>query len=105
MKTTITEENGKIIATLEGILDTAASEKVSRELSPLHDSEGRDIVIDCNKLNYICSSGLRILLGIRKHASVTGSHVSLIGVNDHIMDVLFTTGFQNLFTIKKAGEQ
>ena len=45
-------------------------------------------------------TGLRILLSIRKSANKTGSTVTLTNVNSVIRDVLFTTGFQNLFTIK-----
>ncbi len=99
MKTTITKQEGKIIATLEGSLDTAASEQTAKELTPLNDCEGCDIQIDCTRLTYICSSGLRILLSIRKRAAVFGSHVTLTGVNDDIRDVLQTTGFNNLFDI------
>lgn len=99
MKTTITKEDGKMIATLEGRLDTAASEQASKELSALHDCEGYDIVLDFSQLTYISSSGLRILLGIRKYASAVNSHVTLTGVNEDIREVLFTTGFNNLFEI------
>lgn len=100
MKTTITEQDGKLIATLEGSLDTAAAEQTSTDLKPLTESQGRDIVIDCHELQYISSSGLRILLGIRKHAAAVSSNVTLTGVSDVIRDVLKTTGFHNLFTIE-----
>ena len=99
MKTTISELDGKLVATLEGTLDTAAAEQTARDLAPLNDSKGRDILIDCSRLTYISSSGLRILLGVRKHASVSGSSVTLKGASDDILDVLRTTGFNNLFTI------
>jgi anti-anti-sigma factor len=99
MKTTVTEQDGKLVAILEGTLDTAAAEKTARDLAPLNDSKGRDILIDCSKLTYISSSGLRILLSVRKHASVAGSSVTLKGANNDILDVLRTTGFNNLFTI------
>ena len=99
MKTTISEQDGQLVATLEGTLDTAAADQTSRELAPLHDCRGKDIMIDCSKLDYISSSGLRILLGVRKHASAVGSNVTLRGANEDILDVLRTTGFNNLFTI------
>ena len=74
MKTTFREENGKYIATLEGRLDTVASEQTAKDLSVLDDCTGHDIVIDCTKLEYISSSGLRILLNLRKTAAaVRGS--------------------------------
>lgn len=99
MNTTIREEDGKIIVVLEGRLDTAAAAKTSVDIAPVNESEGHDIVIDCTGLTYISSSGLRILLGIRKHASEVSSRVSITGANDDIRDVLYTTGFNNLFEI------
>ena len=99
MKTTLTEQDGKIVAILEGTLDTAAAEQTARDLAPLNEPVRRDILIDCSKLTYIPSSGLRILLAVRKHATVNGSTVALKSPNENILDVLRTTGFTNLFTI------
>jgi len=99
MKTSITKQEGKITATLAGSLDTAAAEQTARELAPLNDCEGRDIEIDCHELTYISSSGLRILLSIRKRAAAFGSQVTLKDVSDDIRDVLLTTGFTKLFNI------
>ena len=99
MKTTFCEKDGKYIATLEGRLDTASSEKTEKELSVLKDCTGHDIIIDCEKLEYISSSGLRILLAIKKNAIAVGSKVSLININDDIMKVLTMTGFNDIFGI------
>ncbi len=68
MKTTIQELEDKYLVTLEGELDTAAAVEVENILQPLYTSNGRDIVIDCTNLEYIASSGLRILISILKGA-------------------------------------
>lgn len=95
--TTIQELDGKIIATLCGELDTAAAQETEKALQPLLNCEGKDIVIDCTSLEYISSSGLRILLGILKQAQAVGSRVTLKNVNDVIRDVLDLTGFVSIF--------
>lgn len=100
MKTTFKEENGKYIATLEGRLDTAASEQTAKDLSPLNDCTGHDIIIDCTSLDYISSSGLRILLNIRKTAAAVGSKVTILNLNDEIQKVFQMTGFNALFDIQ-----
>jgi len=98
IKTRIEEQEGKIIATLEGELDTAAALEVEQTLQPLYNgNDGRDIVIDCEKLNYIASSGLRIMLGILKGAKSTGGKVILRSVNEDIKNVFQLTGLINLF--------
>lgn len=97
MKTSIQEIDGKIVATLSGNLDTAAAMEVESSLQPLLENEGKDIVIDCTELEYIASSGLRILLAILKKANSVGCRVTLKNVNDIIKDVLKLTGFIKIF--------
>jgi len=97
MTTSIQEKDGKIIATLSGELDTAAAQETEKALQPLLKSEGKDVVIECTELEYISSSGLRVLLGILKQAQAVGSRVILKNVNDVIRDVLDLTGFVSIF--------
>jgi len=97
MKVTIEEVDGKWIATLVGEMDSAAAAEVEESLSPLFQSEGKDVVIDCAGLEYIASSGLRILLSILKAAKAAGSRVVLRSVSNDIMDVFKLTGFVNIF--------
>lgn len=97
MITKIEEIDGKYVATLEGEMDTAAAAEAEEVLRPLYHSDGRDVVIDCTNLEYIASSGLRILLGILKGAKGTGSRVVMMGVNDDIKNVFRLTGFISIF--------
>ena len=100
MTTTIQETENKIIATLSGELDTAAAAQTEKDLQPLLESKGKEIVLDCKDLEYISSSGLRVLLGILKKAQSVGSHVVLKNVNDVIRDVLVISGFISIFNIE-----
>ena len=68
MNTTVEELDGKLVATLEGEMDTAAAVEAEKLLKPLYNSQGKDVIIDCSGLEYIASSGLRILLSILKGA-------------------------------------
>lgn len=97
MTTRIEEIDGKLVATLIGELDTAAAPETEKALQPLLDSKGKDIVIDCTELEYIASSGLRLLLGILKQSQEVGSRVVLKNVNDVVKDVLDLTGFVSIF--------
>lgn len=97
MNAKIDEIDGKYVATLEGEMDTTAALEVEETLKPLYTSDGKDVIIDCTKLEYIASSGLRILISILKGAKSTGSHVVMRGVNDDIKNVFNLTGFINIF--------
>lgn len=100
MNTSIKQQDGEIIAVLEGRLDTAVSAQTEKELQPLHDCQGMNIVFDCNKLEYISSSGLRIFLSILKIAKSKGSRVIITGMNEDISKVFAMTGFTNLFEFR-----
>ena len=100
MGTRFEELDGKLVATLEGELDTAAAVEAEEILKPLYNSEGKDVVIDCEKLEYIASSGLRILISILKGAKSGGSHVVMKKVNDDIMNVFRLTGLVDLFELE-----
>ncbi len=102
MKTTIQELEEKYMAFLEGELDTAAAIEVEKKLQPLYNSNGRDVIIDCTKLEYIASSGLRILISILKGAKAGGSKVIMRNMNDDIKNVFKLTGFINLFEFEDA---
>ena len=100
MKTDIQEIDGKVVATLVGEMDTAAAVEVEEKLRPLYENEGKDIVFDCKDLEYIASSGLRIMLRILKGARAKGRSVVMRNVNDDIKNVFELTGFINIFTFE-----
>ncbi|MBR5326526.1 MAG: STAS domain-containing protein [Prevotella sp.] len=97
MKTTIQEQDNQFVVNLEGELDTAAALETEKVLQPLYKSNGKDVLFECEKLEYISSSGLRILLGILKGARANGSKVVMKGVNDDIKNVFKLTGLISLF--------
>ena len=96
MKTTITEQENAVVATLDGRLDTAASSQTETELQALLDAN-KDIILDCTKMEYISSSGLRIFLSILKKAKPSGKHVYIKGLNNDVRNVFNITGFISLF--------
>jgi len=97
MNAKLEEIGGKYVATLVGELDTAAAVEAEAILKPLYTSDGKDVVIDCTALEYIASSGLRILISILKGAKAAGSRVVMRGVNDDIKNVFKLTGFISIF--------
>ena len=100
MKTTIEQQEGKYFVTLEGELDTAAAAEVEKTLQPLYNSNGKDVIIDCAGLEYIASSGLRILISILKGAKSGGSKVIIKNMNDDIKSIFKLTGFINIFNVE-----
>ncbi|MBQ3717414.1 MAG: STAS domain-containing protein [Paludibacteraceae bacterium] len=100
MKTTITYNGNQIIAAFAGRLDTAAAVQTAEDVKPLQEAENKEIILDCEQLEYISSSGLRIFLGIRKDAATHGSKVIVRNINADIRQVFVMTGFISLFEIQ-----
>ena len=100
MNTTIQKIDDNMVVMLEGRLDTAASPETEKAMQPLYNCENQDIIIDCTKLEYISSSGLRIFLSVLKNTKPKGCHVFIRGLNDDLHQVFAMTGFTNLFEFK-----
>lgn len=100
-KITLGEQEGKLVATLVGDLDNAASTEAARGFEPVFERTDCHVMIDCKELNYISSSGLRIFLSLYKHTHENGHWVILKGLSDEVREVLVLGGFLQLFLIEK----
>jgi anti-anti-sigma factor len=100
MTTTIQETGNQLIAYFDGRLDTAAAIPTAEAVKPLMEAENKEIVLDCSRLEYISSSGLRIFLSIRKEAATHGSKVLVRSISADIRQVFVMTGFISLFEIE-----
>ena len=83
---------------LAGRLDTTTAP----ELESVVDSSlagVQELVLDMEKLEYISSAGLRVILKAQKMMNTQGA-MKLIHVNDTIMEVFDITGFVDILTIE-----
>lgn len=101
MNTTIKEEEeGKVIASFSGRLDTLAAVQTAKDVQCVIDSDCTDVELDCEELEYISSSGLRIFISILKSVKARKGTVVVKNINDEIKKVFEMTGFNKLFIIK-----
>lgn len=82
---------------LEGRLDTTTSPKLEEDL---RSSIGgiTELMFDFEKLEYISSAGLRVLLTMQKAMNQQGKMV-LRNVNEAVMEVFEVTGFADILSI------
>ncbi len=100
MTTKIKENGNQLIALFSGRLDTAAAVQTAEDVKPLLEAQNKEIILECEALDYISSSGLRIFLSIRKEAAAHGSKVIVRNINSNIRQVFVMTGFISLFEIE-----
>lgn len=83
---------------LEGRLDTTTSPKLEEELKGSVDGV-TCLVLDFEKLEYISSAGLRVLLSMQKIMTKQGE-MHIKNVNETVMEVFEITGFADILTIE-----
>ena len=83
---------------LEGRLDTTTAPKLEEELRSSVDGITR-LIFDVEKLEYISSAGLRVLLAMQKLMNQQGEMV-LQNVNEAVMEVFEVTGFSDILRIE-----
>lgn len=96
----IKEEGQAVRALLKGRLDTAASADVTPQFNQLCEMADKEITLDFGELEYISSSGLRLLIGLRKASAAKGGNVIIEKINDSIRNVFTMTGFYSLFEFR-----
>jgi anti-sigma B factor antagonist len=96
MKINFNNENGKLIVDVEGRLDTTTSPEFESFLRDNMDDID-EMTINCEKLEYISSAGLRVLLFAQKKMK---DSMKLINVCDSVMEVFEITGFVDVLTIE-----
>lgn len=87
------------IVTIEGRLDTANARKFESEISPLRENKTAKIFINCEKLTYISSSGLRSFILLQKKISTQNGHLILVNMLPEIRRIFDMTGCTSIFTI------
>lgn len=97
---TINELEGQQTVVIAGDLDNVASTQAERGLAPVFNCTDRDVIIDCSELNYISSSGLRVLLNVYKHTRANGHTATLRSMQDEVKEVFELSGFLQLFKVE-----
>jgi anti-anti-sigma factor len=100
MNIEIKEQNGSYIGYLYGWIDTAEASQFLEDLKPLMANANKSIELDCQKLEYICSLGLRGLLTLRKECAAKGGSLVLTHVEGEVMKILTLTGFLRLLDVR-----
>lgn len=92
----ITKVKGeKDIVFLEGRLDSTNALEVENYFEALDNKNS--IIIDLEKLDYVSSAGLRVILKVRK----THPELELIGASSEVYDILQMTGFTDMIPVSR----
>ena len=93
-----TANGSALTLALEGRLDTTTAPQLEAEINS--SIEGvTDLVLDFEKLEYISSAGLRVILAAQKTMKGQGTLV-IRHANETLMEVFDITGFSDILTFE-----
>ena len=99
MTITKTENGDTTIIAVEGRLNTSTANEFGNEVKTLLET-AENLVFDFDKVEYISSTGLRVLLFAQKEMNKRGS-MKIINVSDEVYDVMQDVGFTGISEIYK----
>ena len=99
LNTNICKVAGGVIITIEGRLDTMNARRFDTLIRPVLDNGTPEIVVNCENLTYVSSSGLRCFILMQKKVDRSHGLLILKGVLPEIRNIFDMTGCSSLFTI------
>lgn len=93
-----TLNGNELLVSVEGRLDTTTAPQLEENVRSSIDGM-KSLVFDFEKLEYISSAGLRVLLAMQKIMNKQGS-MTIRNVNETVMEVFEVTGFVDILTIE-----
>lgn len=83
---------------IEGRLETTTAPEIEAVVKSELDGI-TDLTFDFNKLDYISSAGLRVLLAAQKIMNKQGD-MKIVGANDIVKEIFDVTGFSEILTVE-----
>jgi len=99
--TEILKEGGKTIIKTDKRIDTMNAGQFEKDIEPALQEQGVDLEMDCTELNYMASSGLRIIQKTMRTVMMKRGKFKLTNVSPEIYKVLAMTGFTKFMTVEQ----
>jgi anti-sigma B factor antagonist len=98
LKVSVNKDGDTYTVLVDGRLDTLTSPQLDEEINKII-GDAKKLIFDLDKLAYISSAGLRVLLGAAQQMDGKGEMV-LIHVSEAIREIFDVTGFIQIFNIE-----
>ena len=105
MDITIRKAGDVNVLDFDGNLDTNSSPAAESEVNRLLEEGCRQILFNFSDLNFISSSGLRILLATAKKLKIDNGKMVVCGLNDVVQEVFDISGFASILNLATTEEE
>ena len=100
MKIEVKQDGEIFVVELEGRMDTNTSPEFQKEMETYYSREGFKMILDFDKLDFVSSAGLRVLLLIQKKSKALSGSLVIKNVKPEIQEVFDMTGFSDILNIE-----
>ena len=97
-------QDGVIVITPAGRIDTTTSGALEARLASALAGASPQVVVDLSGVDYISSAGLRVLLVAARRVQAGGGRLALCAMGPPVRQVFQLAGFLPLFTIEETRE-
>ena len=91
----------KVLA-FQGSLDTQTAPNAELQLTRMVEEGDTKILVNLEKLDYISSAGLRVLLATAKKLKTTGGELRICSLNELVTEVFDISGFDMILPISAS---
>ena len=99
MPISIKTTNDVTVLAFEGKLDTQTSPDAQQQLTQLIEKGGKRFLVNFEKLDYISSAGLRVLLAAAKQLKGIDGELRICSLNEVVGEVFDISGFTTIFQV------
>lgn len=94
-----------LVVDLSGKLDTQTSGAAMEQLQQHLDSGEENLLVNLSGLEFVSSSGLRVILRAAKQVKANGGKMKVCGARGVVKEVLEISGFDSLLDLHAEEEQ
>ena len=99
------EQGGALVISLAGSLDTLTAGSAQNYIGAQFDGGQRQIVLDLDQVNFMSSSGLRLLVDMLKRSYDVGGGFRLASVPPNVRRTLEISGLERVLDIYRSVEE
>lgn len=91
--------DGNMVVAAEGRVDASTVRRFETALMVVSKACDQAMVLDCRRLDYISSAGLRVVLGVAKSLRQQGAELGICSVTDEVRRVFNVSGFDQIIPV------
>ncbi len=101
----VSDRDGWAVVAVQGEVDVATAPRLREQLIDLVSNGGTRIVVDLERVDFIDSTGLGVLVGALKRVRTNDGELSLVCTEARILKVFEITGLTKVFAIHSSVDE